>query len=265
MVKSFVRWPRCFSLSCPGAGVVLLAALAACAVRHGSAPSTAHGMLLPGSSDLASVPFESAPINVHFVADRKSNGDSVYRDLGGAQKDYVLTAYHGTPAVMIVLSQLSSQRPFVDSALVRRDGLEPIWEIQHSGSTRTRYDYDGASVRRAVTAPDSSVAQSTATYPFRVFNFNELDELVRSVPLRAGYRAIVPLYSEGDNALETDTIQVEGTDSTGVWNVRFADKVIIGHYGIDGATRKIVRFDVNRHADKAHFRYIFGSDSARAG
>ena len=222
-------------------------------------------MLLPGSRDLASVRFETATINIHFVADRKSNGDSVYRDLGGAQKNYVLTAYHGTPAVMIVLSQPGGPRPFVDSALVRRDGLEPIWEVQQAGSTRTRYDYDGASVRRAVTAPDSSVAPSTATYPFRVFNFNELDELVRSVPLHAGYHAIVPLYSEGDNALETDTIQVEGTDGTGVWNVRFADKVIIGHYGIDGATRKIVRFDIDRHADKAHFFYLFGSDSTRAG
>ncbi|HKW47850.1 MAG TPA: alpha/beta hydrolase, partial [Gemmatimonadaceae bacterium] len=104
---------------------------------------------------------------------------------------------------------------------------------------------------------------STTTYPFRVFNFNELDEVVRSVPLRPGYRAIVPLYSEGDNALETDSVDVEGTDSSGVWNVRFADKVIIGHYGIDGATRRIVRYEVNRHADKAHFCYLFGSDSTR--
>lgn len=222
-------------------------------------------MLLPGSSDLAAVRFESAPITMHFVADRKPNGDSVYRDLGEAQKDYVLTSYHGSPAILIVLSLRGSQRPFVDSALVRRDGLGPIWEVQRLGDTRTRYDYDGAIVRRAVTAPDSSAARSTATYPFRVFNFNELDELVRSVPLRAGYRAVVPLYSEGDNALETDTVEVEGTDHTGLWNVRFADKVIIGHYGIDGATRKIVRYDVDRHADKAHFRYVFGSDSAHAG
>ena len=222
-------------------------------------------MLLPASSDLARVRFERATINMHFIADRKPNGDSVYRDFGGARKDYVVTSYHGAPAVMIVLSQPGSQRPFIDSALVRRDGLAPIWEVQHLGDRRTRYDYDGAIVRRAVTAPDSAAARSTSTYPFRVFNFNELDELVRSVPLRAGYHAIVPLYSEGDNALETDTVDVEGTDKAGVWNVRFADKVIIGHYGIDGATRAIVRYDVNRHADKAHFRYIFANDSARTG
>jgi hypothetical protein len=220
-------------------------------------------MLLPGSSDLARFRFERAPITIHFVADRNSTGDSVRQDFGGAQKDFVLASYHGAPTVMIVLSQLGGQQPFVDSTLVRRDGLAPIWEVQHQGSKRTRYDYDGASVRRVVTTPDSAAAPSTAAYPFPVFNFNELDELVRSVPLRAGYRAIVPLYSEGDNSLETDTVDVEGTDSSGVWSVRFADKVIIGHYGIDGATRKIVRYGVNRHADKAHFRYIFGSDSPR--
>ena len=120
-------------------------------------------------------------------------------------------------------------------------------------------------MKRVVTTPDSSVAPSTTTYRVRVFHFNELDELVRSLPLRAGYHAVVPLYSEGDNALETDTVDVEGTDDTGVWNVRFSDKVIIGHYGIDGLTRKIVRYDVSRHADKAHFRYLFRSDSTRVG
>ncbi|MGH7648097.1 MAG: hypothetical protein ACREND_08255 [Gemmatimonadaceae bacterium] len=169
----------------------------------------------------------------------------------------MLTSYQGVAAVVIVLSQPSAQHPFVDSALVRRDGLAPIWEVQHSGTKRTRYDYDGAIVRRTVTEPDSAATRSTVTYPFRVFNFNELDEVIRSVPLRNGYHAIVPLYSEGDNALETDTIDVGGQDGAGVWNVRFADKVIIGHYGIDGATRRITRYDLNRHADRAHFHYVF--------
>lgn len=35
-----------------------------------------------------------------------------------------------------------------------------------------------------------------------------------------------------------------GRDSLGVWNVRFADAVIVSTYGIDPVTRHITRFSV---------------------
>jgi len=90
-----------------------------------------------------------------------------------------------------------------------------------------------------------------------MFHFEGLDAVIRSIPLRADYHTIVRLYSEGDNAIEKDTIKVEGRDARGVWSVRFADPVIIAHYGIDGETRRIVHYDIARHADRAHFKYVF--------
>jgi hypothetical protein len=74
----------------------------------------------------------------------------------------------------------------------------------------TRITYDGARVRRTDRQGDSVVRQVDHTYGVRVFPFAVLDQIVRAVPLREGYRAILPLYSEGDDALEMDTIQVVG-------------------------------------------------------
>lgn len=230
--------------------------LTACAGTRPAPLSPTGGVLLPGASELAKVRFQDEPVQYHMIADRLPNGDSVYRDLGILRKEFLTTTYDGTPAILIVIAQSYGKRSFLDSSLVRRDGLAPVWEVSRIDNRRIRFDYDSSRVRREVTAPDSAVAKGEGTYPFPVFTFNELDELIRSVPLRMGYHAILPLYSEGDNALETDTVRVEGRDSAGVWNVRFADKVIVSHYGIDGSTRSIVRFEVERHADRARFRYV---------
>jgi hypothetical protein len=213
-------------------------------------------MLVPGASEIAVVHFQGTAQNYRMIAERLPNGDSVYRELGDMRREYVPMAYKGSPAILIIEAQSYAKRSFLDSTLVRRDGLAPVWEISRLGDRRIRFDYNASRVRREVTAPDSAALTGESKYPVPVFSFSELDELIRSVPLRAGYHAIVPLYSEGDNALEKDTVLVEGSDGAGNWNVRFADKVIISHYGIDGSTRRIVRYEIDRHADRARFRYL---------
>jgi hypothetical protein len=50
--------------------------------------------------------------------------------------------------------------------------------------------------------------------------------LVRSLPYRVGYTAILPLYSEGDDAIEMASVAVIGTGADR-WTVRFADPAII--------------------------------------
>ena len=61
-----------------------------------------------------------------------------------------------------------------------------------------------------------------------------------SLPLRPGYEAILPVYSEGSDALEMDTVKVIGRNESGGWLVRFADPVAIVTRTIDGTTRRIV-------------------------
>ncbi len=240
--RTALRWPvfALVATACAGSSVTQL--------------SPVGGMLLPGSPEIARVQFQDTPVAYRFVVDRLANGDSVNRDAGSARTEFRSVSYRDKPSILVISTRSFGARQSIDSSLVQRDGLAPIWEISRQGQARKRYDYNGSQVRLEVTAPDSAATKKEATYPFPVFSFEELDELIRSVPLRAGYHAILPLYSEGDHALETDTVSVEGQDSAGIWNVRFADPVIISHYGIDGKTRTIVRQYVERHADrfKAH-------------
>lgn len=175
---------------------------------------------------------------------------------GEGRTETHVTSYQGTPALLLISSFIGRGPPFVDSALVLREGLAPVWEIHHAGNRRTRFEYNGSHVSLEVTTPDSARRQAAHAYDLPVFHFNELDAVIRAVPLRRGYHRIVPLYSEVDDALEMDTVSVEDQDASGTWNVRFADKVIIGHYGIDPATRTIVRKDVERHTGDAHFHVV---------
>jgi hypothetical protein len=49
---------------------------------------------------------------------------------------------------------------------------------------------------------------------------------------------ILPLYSEGTDVLEMDTLQVLKRDRSNVWTLRFADPAIIAMIGIDETTRE---------------------------
>jgi hypothetical protein len=230
------------------AGVLLIAA---CAHPRARSLTPTDKVLVPEDADLNTSHFHDASITYHVL--QAGSANSPEREVAQSSDTTRLTSYRGAPAILLVQGSTTRGRIFIDSALVRRDGLSPIWEIQHSGAHSIRIDYSGTHVRRSDSAPDTALRRVDHTYDVPVFHFNELNQLIRSVPLQAGYYAILPLYSEGDDALEMDTVRVEGQDSTGVWNVRFADKVIIGHYGIDGSTREMIRYEVERHVGGPHF------------
>ncbi len=234
-------------------GMCLSGALlvAACAQSHARSLAPTGKVVLPEDADLTTTHFHDASITYHVF--QAGSANTPEREVAQSSDTTRLTSYKGVPAMLLIQGSTTRGRVFIDSALVRRDGLSPIWEIQHSGAHSIRIDYSGTRVRRSDSAPDTALRRVEHTYDVPVFHFNELNQLIRSVPLRAGYYAILPLYSEGDDALEMDTVRVEGRDSKGVWNVRFADKVIIGHYGIDGSTREMVRYEVERHVAGPHF------------
>lgn len=234
-------------------GMALSGALlvAACAQSHPRSLTPTGKVLIPGDADLTTTQFHDASTTYQVL--QAGSANTPEREVAQASDTTQLTSYKGAPALLLIQGSKTRGRVFMDSALVLRDGLSPVWEIQHSGTHSIRIDYSGTRVRRSDSAPDTALRRVEHMYDVPVFHFNELNQLIRSVPLRAGYYAILPLYSEGDDALEMDTVRVEGQGSTGVWNVRFADKVIIGHYGIDGSTREMVRYEVERHVAGPHF------------
>ncbi len=226
----------------------------AASIGSGAGASTA---LMPGSGDLTTAHFRDTTTSYHFIQDRLPNGDSVdiVRGVGHEQVRHV--TYRGRPAMLFVKTVDLNGRMYVDSSTVLVDGLAPVSEVSILGSRRTTYAYDGARVHRSVTQPDSATRTTDHDFQVPMFHFEGLDAVIRSIPLRPDYHTIVRLYSEGDDGIEMDTITVEKRDGARMWNVRFADPVIIAHYGIDGKTRRIVHYDIARHADRAHFMYVF--------
>jgi hypothetical protein len=201
-------------------------------------------VLVPGSSDVTTAHIAAASVGYRYLM-RAPTGDTTERELGTGYAAQVLTEHRGKPAVLLVTAfERQGGQTFMDSALVMRAGLVPVWETSHVGQRVTHYEYDGKQVRLTITSPDSGTRRREHTYDVPVFHFNELDVLVRSLPLREGYEAILPLYSEGSDELEMDTVRVMARDADGAWSVRFADPAIVATYAIHPTTRAIVRYDV---------------------
>lgn len=235
----------------PLVAVATAATIVACAAQqHRVADGTlapSGAIILPGATELVTAKFTDEQETDRAVFD--SGPGTVARVVGAMTTGIQPTRYHGKAALLLTKMSRRGASVFIDTALVLRDGLVPVWEISNnSRGVHTRFEYDGPTVRLTSTSPDSSHA-ATHTYPRRVFHFNELDAIVRAIPLRTGYHAIVPLYSEGDDSLEMDTVAVVGHHGR-TWDVRFADPVIVTHYGVDDVTRRIVSTEITRQGGR---------------
>src|SRR5439155_8693507 len=110
----------------------------------------------------------------------------------------------------------------------------PLWERIRYPQRRLSKDivYAGTTLRQTNHIGDS-VASFERQFPVTAFGFSTIDLIVRSLPLREGFRATLPLYSEGDDCLEVDTVAVLRRDGGGRYTVRFSDAVIIQTYVVD--------------------------------
>jgi 2-iminobutanoate/2-iminopropanoate deaminase len=133
---------------------------------------------------------------------------------------------------------------FTDTLVLGADDLSPIWERLRYPQQRyaKEIEYAGASLHQVDHLNDSTHAFDKR-FADRVFAFSELDLLVRALPYTSGFRTVVPLYSEGDDSLEMDTLSVIGRTEKG-WSVRFADPVIVATYAVDLPSRRIVSYTV---------------------
>jgi hypothetical protein len=118
-----------------------------------------------------------------------------------------------------------------------------------------RFAYNGGAVHQTNTSRDSSYTFDRH-YDLPVFAFGEIEMLVRSLPYHRGYSAILPLYSEGDDAIEMDSVAV--TDAgPNRWTIRFADPVVIAVYGIEASTRRIVSYKVTNRKTLGSARKVY--------
>jgi len=141
---------------------------------------------------------------------------------------------------LVTTGQVRS-KTFVDTLLYHRHGLTPISEISEFDGKVKRWTYDGS-----------------------VFNFQELDDLLESLPLKQGYERILPLFSEGDDSTEMDTVRVVSRAPDGRWTLRFGDPAIVATYEVDERTRRIVRHEYVLRKTGTLMRYLDSPDTNRS-
>jgi hypothetical protein len=219
-----------------------LSPLVAVAITLAAAADPAWHLVRPNAHEL--VTGHARDWSRHFrVVVHGVNGDTTTRSLGeqwvaehameeGGQRTLLLTWQSGATAAN------------VDTIAVRGNGLAPTWEHLHLGKRLIALTYDGARVTRTVTSPDSAARTNDTTFAEPVFGFNQLDFVIRSLPLRDGYSAILPLYSEATGELEMDSVSVERTTPDAKWIVRFADPAIVATYTIDTLARRTDGYEV---------------------
>lgn len=202
-------------------------------------------VLLPGASEIASDHLRDAA-----MAMRVMKADS---EVARYRYDWHL-APDGN--LLLITNGHFGDRTFIDSALVKRRGLAPISERAVVGAQVLNFAYDGPKVTVTRTTPDSGTRRIEHTYSMPVFCFQELDDVLRSLPLRDGYEVLLPLYSEGSDTLEVDTARVVSRDPDGRWTIRFADPAIVATYHVDGRSRRIASREQVLRRNGVQYRFI---------
>jgi len=235
-------------------GVLLFAAGITIIVAARPAERLKAALILPGSRELSTSHLTASTVRYRYFT--RPSPDSAEKEVATGTASVTPITHQGKPALLLVTHSGRPERMFIDTAVVMRDGLAPVWEVSRFSQRMMRWDYSGKNVHRTLTHPDSGTRSAEHTYDVPVFHFNELEALIRSLPLREGFEAILPLYSEGSDELEMDSVRVMARDTSGVWSVRFADPAIVSTYGIHGTTRQIVRYDVVSRRDGGRFRRV---------
>ena len=208
-------------------------------------------MLLPGDPTLTVQ---------HFAANTNHLRVLFSRPADTTEREYSQLTRQETVADgrLIQSFEYPPPRSVKDSLVVKRDGLVPEYETLSLGKAVIALRYQGPKVIATVKQNDST-RTFERSFPHDVFAFNQLDAIIRSLDYRAGFSAVVPLFSEQDLKLEYDTVSVLGDEVTPdkhrAWRVRFADPVIFSEYVVDAESRRILSQLTTQRASQAHFRY----------
>jgi len=230
---------------------------ASCSAHTARRVAPADDVVRAGSSDLT-VAHIVDNVDNERVMYRLATGDTTAKERGKVRVEQRISSANGVANVMLYKLGHYGSGDFVDTMSMTRKGLRPIAEHLKFGSTEKIIHYDGDRLHETVQVGDSAPRAFDRHFPVPVFGFNQLDLVVQSLPLRPGFHAILPLYSEGDDSLELDTAMVvklapsDATTPSLTWTVRFADPVIISTYVVDTLSRRIIDYDVVTRKSKMH-------------
>lgn len=214
-------------------------------------------LVLPGDATLDTRHFVDRARSLEFQGFSLS-GDSVTMRIPLERSEHIIAGPTGTD--LVIAYRYGPPTSTGDSLTVIRASLAPRHETLRISNRRIDLEYTATSVD-IVTRWDSGGAVRHAkplTTP--TFAFNEREQVIRSLPLAAGYRAIIPLFSEIDENVELDSVAVVARDHTSagaaVWRVRFADPAIVVTYAIDTITRQAITESVLQRQSGRVMRYL---------
>lgn len=133
----------------------------------------------------------------------------------------------------------------VDTTLSVASTLAPILErTRKSSGADIVMDFSGRIVTGRM-GPDSARKEIRDTLATPAFNTTDLELVVRSLPLRNGYRASLPVYDPEFGGYRHAELRVDGTARGGrEWVVRVRDRRLESVYRVDAASRALLGIDV---------------------
>ena len=221
-------------------------------------------MVGPGDRSLATSHFRNRRRDLRFEMLAPS-GDSVAMRIALTREERVIPS--GTEPEIMLTFAYGAPSNTVDTLVVRKRDLKPEWETLRTSAGVRHIVYDSARVRLNVEPKDSVSQLHTRPTAQHAFAFNEMEMVMRSLPLRDGYQAVLPLFSEIDEQVELDTITVVAGPGAGTgtsshaWTVRFADPAIVSTYEIDVASRAVLTQTVIQRQSGRRMRYVPDSSS----
>ena len=252
-----------------GLGTIVLgtAIIDACAARgHVETPvANASNATTPASRGLVTSHVVDYT-EVQRTLSRGATGDTTeHESVRTTVEERLIPLAGGERGLMRISSGHYSAGDFTDTLVMHRDGLAPMWERLRYPQQRyaKEIDYGGASLHQVNHLGDST-RSFERRFALPVFAFSEIDLVIRSLPYASGYRTILPLYSEGDDSLEMDTVAVVG-HAGHAWTVRFADPAIVATYVVDSTSRRVTQYDVTSRRNGAHARRVVSQGRATSG
>lgn len=170
--------------------------------------------------------------------------------------------HEGQPALLGVRSFVSPRGTIMDSALVYRSTLAPIFQYSHQPSKTMRLRFDADGVTGTFTPRDSATREVRHPLSGPVFDATDLEAVITSLPYASGYHVVLPFYSFEQATVEQDTVRLVGVESVrgrggvtmSAWKVSFGDPFIAATFWIDRNTRRILREDIVQRRSGTRFR-----------
>jgi hypothetical protein len=238
---------------------VLLVLAAGSVACYASAEANAQSAALVTVPRIVETPLvapSAAPAVARFRVTATRPGDTTSIAVATRTVERRLTSVNGIPAIQRVVSWVSPRGTVIDSTLCLAASLAPVSERSHQPTKTMSLNFDGAHVTGTVAPHDSAPHAVDMHTGVPVFNSTDTDLIVASLPLAAGYQAILPFFTYELGGIERDTVTVLRAEKVAMpdgerlaWVAQVGDPFVRITYWVDSATREILQSEIVRRRD----------------